>query len=1026
MRVGDVALTVFALFASSLAPAYELKTHSDTTIEAFQRSALFRSPWIAKDLGIDLTNSNVWGDRYFEAAGGTVFERHADSFERDLITVDDLSVAGWLARGAVREDDLSLLGCGVSKLAAAADGRWPRQCNPRDAADNSLDRVLNHFYDPRLDRGLTAGVSGSKAVDWAIVGTDAGGLTKNNFSLFSARNYMYYALTGIDPFSQPSTLANRNSWWATTFRSLGDAMHLIQDMAQPQHTRNEKHPSGIFELYVEARALGLNTHKIDGTTIFHLPQLSFLSPRPTVSEVESRSQYSDFWSERQQPNYQARGGLADYSNRAFLTDGTNLGLEPTPYDSPSRDPLSYGKEFVDVGLGAPVKFLVSSEPETQILSGQTLRGARMSTESAFYDFGATIPIYSMNRFIYDDEVSLLLPRAAAYSAGLLDYFFRGRLDFLPDSSNPGKYVIRNLGAEPISGVFELYYDDANFVRKAVLGLDGLPVQWKTSAGPIAPNGGDLTIDFAIQAPSDPARPNEYVLVFHGQMGNEAPSPQTIGAVAAKIIHGPQGALYIGGADAGGRIMTIKVDARGARILNGYDSSGVFHFTPPGPDANDPTKDYDPLLGPLKAQTSNGSLPVARVARVRQAVISQGVYPRYDIVSSSISYSGGNPAVYVQDAGTGHIRYVGTNSDVTWQSVTSAGDQLTFVVDKDISTNQWRLKYTALLASGASTSGFAALPPHPGTGSTSYGADFRRGLYLLSPDGTKFSGFMVNGSNLVTEYELQISNTIPPFASFQRVRDTVLSETLTNDPPATACDSTGCTTSSLLVTRERTPPTPVEYVMSTLTYRSSEIVASQSIKDITGGFTGTVLSSVDGCPYDSTYEIHTSSSHSLTRHADQTRFLSDGAASDQVDVSNGYVDTRDFEQVTHFSSADGSGQRSTCWASIVDPPSQNSANHTDYPNVNSVVGTGIGQTISGRVDGTIMVNESGSTTTSTFRGQPIPVSSSLIVGDVAPTGEIFIADTSKAFVFYEPLKGSGMPDSLVLPPNMVRILGALWQ
>jgi hypothetical protein len=43
------------------------------------------------------------------------------------------------------------------------------------------------------------------------------------------------------------------------------------------------------------------------------------------------------------------------------------------------------------------------------------------------------PAYSLNRLNYDAMASLLLPRAVAYSAGLINFFFRGRIDIeLPD------------------------------------------------------------------------------------------------------------------------------------------------------------------------------------------------------------------------------------------------------------------------------------------------------------------------------------------------------------------------------------------------------------------------------------------------------------------------------------------------------------------------------------------------------------------------------------------------------------------
>jgi hypothetical protein len=41
--------------------------------------------------------------------------------------------------------------------------------------------------------------------------------------------------------------------------------------------------------------------------------------------------------------------------------------------------------------------------------------------------------YTLNHYNYDDQMALLLPRAVAYSAGLLDFFFRGQMDIgLPD------------------------------------------------------------------------------------------------------------------------------------------------------------------------------------------------------------------------------------------------------------------------------------------------------------------------------------------------------------------------------------------------------------------------------------------------------------------------------------------------------------------------------------------------------------------------------------------------------------------
>lgn len=60
------------------------------------------------------------------------------------------------------------------------------------------------------------------------------------------------------------------------------------------------------------------------------------------------------------------------------------------------------------------------------------------------------------------------PRAVGYSAGLLNYFFRGKLGVEETGVTPSGEVeitITNLSEEPlVDGVFELYYDNENGER----------------------------------------------------------------------------------------------------------------------------------------------------------------------------------------------------------------------------------------------------------------------------------------------------------------------------------------------------------------------------------------------------------------------------------------------------------------------------------------------------------------------------------------------------------------------------------
>jgi len=321
------SLVVFALF-SDVANSYELATHGAMTRAAFEKSVLNDAAF-RTDLGLP-EGTNPFGEVYYDVAGNTVRERKASaSFEgliiEDKLKANPLSVTGWLMRGAIREDDLGQI------LGVNSGG------DPHDDPYGNIFRVFNHFYDPVQDKPLTtiAGALGQKSPDWGTGSANAftqpntpDTTRRNHFTVFDAREAMYRALTGRDSQGNnvgrdaqgnpvPATEADRNKYWATTFRALGDVVHLVQDMGQPQHTRNDPHSGvagfghkSIFEEYIEMRATGAESYNIDGTktTPLQLPYDGY--PLPAFTK------YSDFWSTR---NGITGRGLADYSNRGFFS-----------------------------------------------------------------------------------------------------------------------------------------------------------------------------------------------------------------------------------------------------------------------------------------------------------------------------------------------------------------------------------------------------------------------------------------------------------------------------------------------------------------------------------------------------------------------------------------------------------------------------------------------------------------------------------------------------------------------------------
>jgi len=128
-------------------------------------------------------------------------------------------------------------------------------------------------------------------------------------------------------------------------------------------------------------------------------------------------------------------------------------------------------------------------------------------------------LFSLNRINYDAARDFLLPRAIAYSAGMIDYFFRGKME-LCNADSTNSYIVKNLHpTEDMRGIFTLYYDTDTGTR-VPLG------QWNTEENHLLPDeahgwlghdGGEFQI--TATAPASANR-DTFLLVFTGDMGNE--------------------------------------------------------------------------------------------------------------------------------------------------------------------------------------------------------------------------------------------------------------------------------------------------------------------------------------------------------------------------------------------------------------------------------------------------------------------------------------------------------------------------
>jgi len=485
---------------STTALAYEPGTHEVLSSEALKASVLADSSLnILVGLGIDseLFNRNV---QKFPAADN-----------------DNKSIEGLIKYGSNFEDD------------------------------EATSRSLNHFFDPANSRPLTVfgAQLGVTSPDWAL--EDNGDVSP---ILTGPQQYSYKDGMGyFDKALTSQTKTGRDSNWGLLFQSLGQIIHHIQDMSQPQHVRNDAH----CDKPILCRVLGqydpswheeYSFKKFENGIPGSIP-LNYTPPQfPTAREYWTTSDNK---------------GIADFTNRNFVSKDSIFNIDggvfvanaeytlPVPNSVPVTISLS-DSSLLGVSGQALCDQLKQSNPAiifpasvcdidfvsttvNDSFTGVTSTNNRAVTYSIFdkklTDYGKKVNVnywsgsggtvdrlFTLNQFNFDAAHNYLIPRAVAYSAGLINHFFRGKIDMIPDPGSSG-WLIQNLSSdEDMEGTFTLYYDyidPADSIEKRA----PVPGAVWTTSGPVVPGG-----QMVVSAYTTPAGLVRKTLVFQGRMGAE--------------------------------------------------------------------------------------------------------------------------------------------------------------------------------------------------------------------------------------------------------------------------------------------------------------------------------------------------------------------------------------------------------------------------------------------------------------------------------------------------------------------------
>jgi hypothetical protein len=312
--------------------------------------------------------------------------------------------------------------------------------------DETVCRSRSHFHDPFKD-WASAGLNNpavnaaclikgeSFSADSSVVWSQKKEtLTspKNYWSWPKARDYYYQALATNND-------ARRQDSFANAFRSLGQVMHLLADVSVPAHVRNDIH---VFPVVVPFIGVEVGGQTYESWAQRNFRRLNYMARHVPPNIIDAavvsdlaKIPISALWVQGKYPGTNPEitwatnpvpVGLAEYTNANFFSEDTIF----RDYPHPARENTT----------ARLVEQTARDGITDRALYIQGYTSQRLAAYSYFGEYEDQIPekqwLYNLDDFVYEDYASQLVPRAVGYSAGLLNYFFRGTIEI----SAPSSYI----------------------------------------------------------------------------------------------------------------------------------------------------------------------------------------------------------------------------------------------------------------------------------------------------------------------------------------------------------------------------------------------------------------------------------------------------------------------------------------------------------------------------------------------------------------------------------------------------------
>jgi hypothetical protein len=403
-------------------------------------------------------------------------------------------------------------------------------------------RFFRHFHDPRTESWETAGlrfglVQYESSARW-MQRTDQSQAAGGNWGWPRARDEFAKALSEREPGTRLRALAD-------TFLALGHVMHLIVDASVPEHTRHDPHPLegilrdvfgvrgyyGNYEYWVSDQHLAPGSiSETAFVDVYLFCPVCPIRPDPTIFADETGDPAAPLRVARlldtnrylgTDPNVTLSGpiGIAEFANANFFSEDT-VRFRLTRPNYPFPDPNRLVRAEVPTPVPAPAGSVTAYFGKAL---DDGLQVFPVLAECVFDGF-VLIPVRCTEDEVWKQVATEMLPRALGHAAGVLDYFFRGRLDVsvqvfqifdpvtfqLTDELGATVTVFNGSADEDMVGTFEVYYDTPDGTRQP-FGVS------PTGTHTLRPGEG-LNLNVA-QLPPNMAL-TDWTVVFRGTLGRE--------------------------------------------------------------------------------------------------------------------------------------------------------------------------------------------------------------------------------------------------------------------------------------------------------------------------------------------------------------------------------------------------------------------------------------------------------------------------------------------------------------------------